>query len=174
MRVHNLPVNLCASTVAKLQDWLLDEIIPTPLPMYIRLSQVKLHLEEDRPPPAGCPQQPPVDMNIPSINIARNKDGVFEIKVEDDGGTCQQTMNDVTRPPLQDQLDEALAEVRVLRARLAEMEGQVRQKGEENEMAERRLDQATSQINALVVEKASLMDTLKYLQQELVKSGKKL
>ena len=45
----------------------------------------------------------------------------------------------------------------------AEMEGEVRRK----EVVGRRLDQATRKIDMLVGHKASLMDTLKCLQQDI-------
>ena len=70
-------------------------------------------------------------------------------------------------------LDTALAEVRVLRARLGEGETKV-QKGEfKNKELTTRLEQVNKQMEGLVEEKKSLLDTLRYLQEELLRSGKK-
>merc|ERR1719402_2076466 len=59
---QDLPLKLCGSTTAKLADFLQDEIIPTPLPMRVKLKNVSVNMVEDRPPKVGCVAPPPLDL----------------------------------------------------------------------------------------------------------------
>merc|ERR1719192_2560772 len=66
-----------------------------------------------------------------------------------------------------------LSEVRILRARLAEKQVQITDLETRNKTLTVSNEQSVSQVENLVEEKKSLMDTMKYLQEELIKSGKK-
>merc|ERR1712098_577000 len=74
---------------------------------------------------------------------------------------------------LRGQLETALAEVRVLRARLGEGETKIQEGDIRNKELSTKLDQVKKQMEGLIEEKKSLLDTLRYLQEELLKSGKK-
>ena len=69
-------------------------------------------------------------------------------------------------------LELALSEVRILRARLAEKQVQITDLESRNKTLTVSNEQSVSQVENLVEEKKSLMDTMKYLQEELIKSGK--
>jgi len=173
--VQDLPFKLCGSTTAKLGDFLQDEIIPTPLPMKVKLKNVAVNLVEDRPPKEGSIPVPDLDLVVKDLTLTRNIQGVFSVEsggeefgVVESGGDALAEESDV-----QKQLDDAMSEVRILRAKLATAEGVARSRMVEQGVKVKQLEQASSQIDALVAEKTSLMDTLKYLQMELVKSGKK-
>ena len=71
------------------------------------------------------------------------------------------------------ELDLALAEVRILRAKLSEKDNQINELEAKNTELSKSSSQRKLQIDNLEEDKRSLMDTLKYLQEELIKSGKK-
>merc|ERR1719186_875845 len=143
IEVTSLVLSFLTSTLTRLGEWAQDEIIATPLPMAITLSDLTLHLTDDAPPPSGCPPPPPIDLTIPHLSITRDK------------------------------LDIALAEVRVLRARLGEGDTKIQEGEVRNKELSTRLEQVSKQMDGLVEEKKSLLDTLRYLQEELLRSGKK-
>lgn len=173
--VQDLPVKLHGSTTAKLADFLQDEIIPTPLPMRVKLTNVAVNLVEDRPPKDGNVPVPDLDLVLKDLTLTRDKAGVFGVESggEEFGVVESKVEENTEERELQRQLDDAMAEVRILRAKLATSEGVARSRMVEQGVKVKQLEQASSQIDALVAEKTSLMDTLKYLQMELVKSGKK-
>ena len=83
------------------------------------LNNLTFKLTDDNPPIPGCPEPPPVDFNIPGATLFRDKTGVFNLipKQQETSEEKQTTKGD---EKLSDQLDSAMAEVRILRARLAE------------------------------------------------------
>ena len=74
---------------------------------------------------------------------------------------------------LRNQLDLAMAEVRILRARLAEKDVKIEElESQKTDLVlSRKLE--NQRMEAIIEEKKDLLNTLKYLQEELVKSGKK-
>ena len=60
-------------------DWSQDEILPSPLPLLIRLQNIGLVLEDDTPPPPGIPTPPPVNLSVSTIVVRRNRGGELEI-----------------------------------------------------------------------------------------------
>merc|ERR1712130_128499 len=70
-------------------------------------------------------------------------------------------------------LEAAREEVRVLRSKLAREEMRAKEEEEKAKVAGMEKAQAEGRVDGLVKEKRSLLDTLKYLQEELLKSGKK-
>lgn len=175
MSVSSTQLSLLSSTLTKLSEWAQDEIIPTPLPMTIRVDNVSLTIVDDNPPVHGCPQPPPVDFNIPQLCLTRDKSGVFSISSttsSEPSSTTKDTSNDQdTR--LRSELDLALAEVRILRAKLAAKDSKILELESKLKELSSASDRSAMTISNLVEEKKSLMDTLKYLQEELIKSGKK-
>jgi len=180
MEVGSLVLSFTSSTLSRLGEWAQDEIIATPLPLAITLSDITLHLTDDAPPPLGCPSPPPIDLTIPYLSITRDKLGMFSINsTSNPKSTSVLPPQQVDNTPsqveaeLRSQLDTALAEVRVLRARLGERETKVHTGEVKNKELTTRLEQVSKQMDGLVEEKKSLLDTLRYLQEELLRSGKK-
>ena len=177
VEVSSLILSYTTSVLSRLGEWAQDEIIATPLPMSVRVTDVTLHLTDDAQPPAGCPQQPPIDLLVPYLAISRDKLGMFSVNSSSGVSNGQST------PPahipsnveldLKNQLDLALAEIRVLRARLGEGESKVKDEESKSKEMSTKLDQLQKQMGVMVEEKKSLLDTLRYLQEELLKSGKK-
>lgn len=177
IEVTSLVLSYTTSILTRLGEWAQDEIIATPLPMAITLSELTLHLTDDAPPPLGCPPPPPIDLLIPHLTITRDKLGMFSVS-SGSSPTSAVTSQPTSTPSqvekeLRNQLDTALAEVRVLRARLGEGETKVHDGEARNKELSTKLEQVKRQMEGLVEEKKSLLDTLRYLQEELLKSGKK-
>ena len=178
--MNDLPVQLASSTLVSLQDWAQDELTPSPIPLHIYLQNITLRLEEDRPPLSGCPAPPPLEMVVPSLIVTRDKYGLFAVEngppsaaggvpaADRKGGEDDDRFSE-----LEGKLAAALTEVRVLRAKLAKQEEASAFKAAEVGERDKKLEAANLQVANLVEEKKSLMDTIKYLQEELLKSGKK-
>ena len=171
--MNNANLEFLSSTLTKLSEWAQDEIVPTPLPLTFNLNNLTFKLRDDNPPIPGCPEPPPVDFNIPQATLFRDKTGVFTLipKQQQEGSEEKQTTK--ADENLSNQLDAAMAEVRVLRARLAEKDLQIEELESEKTDLVRSKNQTNQRMEAMVEEKKDLLHTLKYLQEELVKSGKK-
>lgn len=69
------------STATGLSDLAEDEVLPIPIPMEIDLENVKIHLNEDRPPVnITSPGPVPVDLSIGQMRITRDAAGIFYIQ----------------------------------------------------------------------------------------------
>ena len=164
IQVTGASLAFLSSTLTKLSDWAQDEILPTPVPMTIDVRNVAFTLTDDNPP---------------VLRLVRDKSGMFTVMAAPVSST------DTTPVPVsssahngQDdnvrrELELALSEVRILRARLAEKQVQITDLETRNKTLTVSNEQSVSQVENLVEEKKSLMDTMKYLQEELIKSGKK-
>lgn len=64
---------------SRLVEWSQDEILPSPLPILLRLQNICLHLEDDTPPPPGIPAPPPVDLKVSALKVKRKRGGELEI-----------------------------------------------------------------------------------------------
>ena len=167
-----------SSTLTKLSEWAMDEIIPSPLPMTININNVSLNITDDNPPVPGCPQPPPVDFKVPKLSLTRDKTGVFSVSSlvtsSEESSTTNKTENNSDgTSSLRSELELAQTEVRILRAKLAEKENRIVELEKRSKEMSKVSDRSSLTINSLVEEKKSLMETLKYLQEELIKSGKK-
>ena len=164
IQVTGASLAFLSSTLTKLSEWAQDEILPTPVPMTIDVRNVAFTLTDDNPP---------------VLRLVRDKSGMFTVTAAPVSST------DTTPVPVsssahngQDdnvrrELELALSEVRILRARLAEKQVQITDLETRNKTLTVSNEQSVSQVENLVEEKKSLMDTMKYLQEELIKSGKK-
>jgi len=179
IEVTCLVLSYTTSVLTRLGEWAQDEIIATPLPMTIKLSDLSLHLTDDAPPPPGCPPPPPIDLSVPHLTITRDKLGMFSVSSTNTNPSGEAAVQPSSTSPskveleLRGQLETALAEVRVLRARLGEGETKIQEGDTRNKELSTKLDQVKKQMEGLIEEKKSLLDTLRYLQEELLKSGKK-
>merc|ERR1712013_275856 len=121
----------------------------------------------------GLPQSP---VKSASYTLEPVNDHSDPLSLLNERASEPQSSHVQTPPSLQDlrsQLDTALAEVRVLRARLGEGENKIQEGDIRNKELSTQLDHVRKQMDGLMEEKKSLLDTLRYLQEELLKSGKK-
>ena len=162
-----------SSTLTKLSEWAMDEIIPTPQPMTININSVIFTLADDAPTPPGYPQPPPIEFNIPSTTLSRDTLGKFTLQSASSGDASTNSKPVKAENSMRTELDLALAEVRILRAKLSEKDNQIHELEAKNTELSKSSSQRKLQIDNLEEDKRSLMDTLKYLQEELIKSGKK-
>ena len=72
---HSVLNHVCS----RLVEWSQDEILPSPLPILLRLQNICLHLEDDTPPPPGIPAPPPVDLKVSALEVKRKRGGELEI-----------------------------------------------------------------------------------------------
>ncbi|XP_072383543.1 bridge-like lipid transfer protein family member 3B [Diabrotica undecimpunctata] len=80
IQVKDLMLNLNMSTVTGLADLVEDEVMPTPFPIKMTVDNVKVHLNEDRPPVnITSPGPIPIDLNVTHMYITRTEDGVFNL-----------------------------------------------------------------------------------------------
>ena len=174
LEVNNANLEFLSSTLTKLSEWAQDEIVPTPLPLTINLNNLTFKLTDDNPPIPGCPEPPPVDFNIPQATLFRDKTGVFNlIPKQQQQESFEEKQSTNADENLRNQLDLAMAEVRILRARLAEKDVKIEELQSEKTELVLSKNQTNQRMEAMVEEKKDLLNTLKYLQEELVKSGKK-
>ena len=116
IQVTGASLAFLSSTLTKLSEWAQDEILPTPVPMTIDVRNVAFTLTDDNPP---------------VLRLVRDKSGMFTVTAAPVSST------DTTPLPVsssahngQDdnvwrELELALSEVRILRARLAEKQVQI-------------------------------------------------
>ena len=174
LELNNANLEFLSSTLTKLSEWAQDEIVATPIPLTINLNNLTFKLTDDNPPTPGCPEPPPVDFNIPQATLFRDKTGVFNLipkQQQQESFEEKQTTN--ADENLRNQLDLALAEVRILRARLAEKDVKIEELESQKTDLLLSRNSENQRMEAMIEEKKDLLNTLKYLQEELVKSGKK-
>jgi len=173
IEVNGAQLSFMSSTLTKLSEWAMDEIIPTPQPMTININSVIFTLADDAPTPPGYPQPPPIEFNIPSTTLSRDTLGKFTLQSASSGDASTNSKPVKAENSMRTELDLALAEVRILRAKLSEKDNQINELEAKNTELSKSSSQRKLQIDNLEEDKRSLMDTLKYLQEELIKSGKK-
>lgn len=173
--VSHLSLSANASILAKLGDWVLDEVAPAPLPTTLTIDHLTLKINDDKPPPTGYPAPPPLDVAVVSLRVTRDKEGI--VKVEQGTSSKEQPppapASSQSEVELRAALETAREEVRVLRGKLAREEMRAKEEEDKAKVAGLEKAQAEGRVEGLVKEKRSLLDTLKYLQEELLKSGKK-
>ena len=174
--VSHLSLSANASILTKLGDWVQDEVVPAPLPTTLTIDHLTLKVNDDKLPPPGYPAPPPLDVAVVSLRVTRDKEGV--VRVEQGNKDSKEHSPPVpassqSEAELRAALEAAREEVRVLRGKLAKEEMRAKEEEEKAKMAGLEKVQAEGRVDGLVKEKRSLLDTLKYLQEELLKSGKK-
>ena len=172
IEVNSAHLAFLSSTLTKVSEWAQDEIIPTPIPMVINVRDTSLQLTDDNPPVPGCPQPPPVDFKVPELSLVRDSQGVFTVK-SPSPETMSNEVKECQDPEISAALELARAEIRILRGKLAERELVIKDWEVKYKELSMNNEQTTIRLESLQDEKKSLMDTLKYLQEELIKSGKK-
>lgn len=87
IRVKDLSMAMSMSTATGLSDLAEDEVLPIPIPMEIDLENVKIHLNEDRPPVnITSPGPVPIDLSIGQMRITRDAAGIFYIQPKGSAG----------------------------------------------------------------------------------------
>ncbi|XP_023344836.1 UHRF1-binding protein 1-like [Eurytemora carolleeae] len=176
LRAKDLNLELVTSTIARLVEWSQDEILPSPLPILLRLQNICLHLEDDTPPPPGIPAPPPVDLKVSALEVKRKRGGELEISnpVEDtDVNASTQVQSREGRSKVEDDLETARTEILLLRQKLAEKDLNADKLVGETIKKQDELKDCQKQVEDLVLERQSLLNTLNYLQQELLRAGMK-
>ena len=172
--ISHLSLSANSSVLAKLGDWVQDEVVPAPLPTTLTISNLSLQVNDDKPPMPGYPAPPPLDVNVVSLRVTRDREGVVKVEqVPVDKGSPQVPASSQSEAELRAALEAAREEVRVLRGKLAREEMRAKEEEGKAKVAALEKVQAEGRVDGLVKEKKSLLDTLKYLQEELLKSGKK-
>merc|ERR1719192_2038862 len=147
---------------------------PAPLPTILTISNLSLHVNDDKPPMPGYPAPPPLDVNVVSLRVTRNKEGVVKVEQGPVNKESPQVIaSSQSEAELRAALEAAREEVRVLRGKLAREEMRAMEEEGKAKVAALEKVQVEGRVDGLVKEKKSLLDTLKYLQEELLKSGKK-
>ncbi|XP_059079286.1 bridge-like lipid transfer protein family member 3B isoform X2 [Tigriopus californicus] len=194
LKAQNLPLQFYISTLSGLGDLFEDEIIPSPIPMKIQLDNIALHLIEDRPSPnITSPGSLPIDVAIPALTITRDKSGLFSIQpsesnVKSEDSVAKASIPEIIHPTSSSSMNHHLD---LVRSGVASIETELQQRAAllavDNSNLRSSLDianvkirdlsarlQDAEQNKALEAENEKLKETLKYLQKELVRAGKKV
>lgn len=178
--VEDLSLVLSMSVVTGLTDLIEDEIIADPLKMLILVKNIKLKLNEDRPPNnITSPGPQAIDVAVGKLNITRDKQGVFHVEgMRSDLETFGENF----------QGDKVLLEMKEVNKRLAEdneelkrrvmaldrfSEENLRLRHEQKELdgVKTRLNNADALIKQLIQEKDVLEETIAELQMQSTRSG---
>ncbi|XP_051166558.1 UHRF1-binding protein 1-like isoform X3 [Leptopilina boulardi] len=189
VKVSNVNLTLCMSSVTGLTDLVEDEIIPKPIPVEILLENIGLTLNEDRPPNnITSPGPIPIDLVISRLRILRGIDGVFHIEpvvntlLEShsnpilSNGTIQ-NRNDAELNNLRQSCKQFKSDNEELKRRLAALErfadenSRLRFVKEESDMLRSCLEISQENISILMKEKKSLQETVTNLQGQLAGAG---
>ncbi|XP_049825652.1 UHRF1-binding protein 1-like isoform X2 [Aethina tumida] len=169
VEVNDIALDLNMSTVTGLADLVEDEIIPIPIPMQITVDNVKIHLNEDRPPVnITSPGPVPIDLNITELYITRSEDGTFNLLPKKPFSSSLSLTEDPEVHSLQRQISADNEELRRrLQAfeRVSEENRVLRKSKEENDMLKSYLKTAQDEVARLLDEKNKLLDEIKKLQQ---------
>jgi len=171
-----LNLDLVSSTLTKISDWAQDESTAPPPPFKIRLRDINLRLEDDALPSPGLPPPPPLLLNIPVLDLARNKSGVIKVVGDRDnkGESMEPDSQDMgENSEVEKELDNARLEVQLLREQLANQKAIVSKQVAVNKSVQEKLDAKSKEVSDMITERESLLQTLNYLQTELLKTGKK-
>ena len=162
IQVTGASLAFLSSTLTKLSEWAQDEILPTPVPMTIDVRNVAFTLTDDNPPVRGCPEPPPVDFSVPELRLVRDKSGMFTVTAAPVSSTdttplpVSSSAHNGQDDNVRRELELALSEVRILRARLAEKQVQITDLESRNKILTVSNEQSVSQVENLVEEKKSL------------------
>lgn len=174
VKVTDLSLDLSMSTVTGLADLIEDEIVPIPIPMQISLDNVKLHLNEDRPPVnITSPGPIPLDLNISQMYITRGEDGIFHIlpgKASFSSSNSVGSENSETTSKLYRQLTSDNDELKRRLAafeRVSEENRALRRAEDETGVLRSCLASAQDEVLRLLEEKRKLLDEIKQLKGQL-------
>ena len=147
IQVTGASLAFLSSTLTKLSEWAQDEILPTPVPMTIDVRNVAFTLTDDNPP---------------VLRLVRDKSGMFTVTAAPVSSTdttplpVSSSAHNGQDDNVRRELELALSEVRILRARLAEKQVQITDLETRNKTLTVSHEQSVSQVENLVEEKKSL------------------
>ncbi|KAL5279581.1 UHRF1BP1L family protein [Megaselia abdita] len=179
IRVNDVNLSLSMSTVIGLGDLAEDEIITKPLPLDVKLENVRIKLTEDRPPVnITSPGPVPINLAIGSMNLQRDENGILYIQPSDgradENRRFEQTVShDRDREILSLQL--VMQQIKMdndnLKKQLVsskENSESFRQKSKQDQdVLKACLKSAQDDISVLLDEKKALLDTIRSLQTQL-------
>ncbi|XP_058814862.1 bridge-like lipid transfer protein family member 3B isoform X3 [Topomyia yanbarensis] len=176
VEVKNIDLQLSMSSVVGLGDLTEDEVIPTPIPMEVMVENVKINLIEDRPPVnITSPGTLPINLAIGRMFITRDATGVFYLqpieKNEDKSGGPQPHSMTVKKERDREVLSLQLVmqQLRLDNDNLRKMLNSSKLKArQDNELLRSNLKAAQDDVNSLKVDKQTLMETIRSLQDQLI------
>ncbi|VEN47609.1 unnamed protein product [Callosobruchus maculatus] len=181
VEAKDLALILNMSTAVGLADLIEDEIIPIPLPMKITLENIKLHLNEDRPPVnITSPGPVPIDLDISFLYITRGDDGVFHIQPcrpptassVSSIASVQEIEQSTLKMTKQLCLEnEELKRRLVAFERVSEENRTLRKAKEETDVLRSYLKSSQDEVARLLSEKQKLLDDIKRLQDQITSGG---
>lgn len=179
-QIQNVELELNMSSVIGLADLFEDEIIPLPLSLHVILDNVKIHLNEDRPPSnITSPGPVPIHLTLSKLCLHRGNDGVFRFEhqssnaMETGVSPVEISSSSIHIEALEETNRQLLLENKELRRRLAALERVseenhlLRQSSEESQVLRSCLAVAQDDVAHLLDEKRSLLDRLRGLQDQL-------
>lgn len=182
VKVDDLSLALSMSVVTGLTDLIEDEIIQTPIPLQVFLNNVLLHLNEDRPPAnITSPGPVPIDLNISTLYITQEEDGVFNILPQPpippssptsitSAQEAEQQLVKVNKQLIAE--NEELQRRLLAFERVSEENRSLRKAKEEKETLKSCLTSAQDEVMRLLDEKIKLLDDIKRLQDQLSERGR--
>uniref|UniRef100_W8B936 UHRF1-binding protein 1-like n=1 Tax=Ceratitis capitata TaxID=7213 RepID=W8B936_CERCA len=191
VRVKDVNLDLAMSTVIGLGDLAEDEIISTPLPVTVHVENVKLNLNEDRPPVnITSPGPVPIRLAIGRMRIHRDKNGIVNIQpIEtsvNDAAIINYPLTAAALAPRDRERDREILSMQLVMQQLKmdnenlrkqlvnakENAESYRQKcKQENDVLRSYLKAAQDDITILLEEKKALLDTIRSLQVQLTSSN---
>ncbi|CAH0560093.1 unnamed protein product [Brassicogethes aeneus] len=176
IEISDISLDLNMSTVTGLADLAEDEVIPIPIPVQISVENLRVHLNEDRPPVnITSPGPIPIDLNVSELYITRAEDGAFNIFPKK--AMANSTSSLVEAAPSNSLQKQSSSDHEELKRRLqafervSEENRTLRKSREENELLKTYLKSSQDEVGRLLEEKNKLLDEIKKMQQLSVDRG---
>ncbi|CAK1542504.1 unnamed protein product [Leptosia nina] len=120
-QIRDLNMSLNMSTALALSEFIEDEVIVPPMPLEVLISNLKLHLVEDRPTRSiSSPPPQPLDLDLTTLRLTRDAKGIVHL-----GPPVIETSRPQSPPELKDarqEIDRLNRENEELRKRMATMD----------------------------------------------------
>ncbi|CAG4990381.1 unnamed protein product [Colias eurytheme] len=79
-QIRDLTMSLNMSTALALSEFIEDEVIAPPMPLEVLISNLKLHLIEDRPTRSiSSPPPQPLDLDLTTLRLTRDSNGILHL-----------------------------------------------------------------------------------------------
>lgn len=174
VKVTDLSLELSMSVVTGLTDLIEDEIIQTPIPLQIFLDNIKLCLNEDRPPVnITSPGAVPINLDITQLYITQGLDGVFHILNQPPSSLSSTSISSVQETDQNSKMNQVVAENEELKRRLTAFERiseenrALRKAKEEKDVLKACLTSAQDEVMRLLEEKTKLLDDINIAREQI-------
>lgn len=179
---HDLELELNMSSLIGLADFIEDEIIPEAVPMEFGVQNIKLQLNDDRPPSSiTSPSPVPVNLKIVDILLKNDINRVLTVETRTDvsgmsnsnSSIIDNTVYESQISKLKQSNEELKAENVELKRRMAALEKiaeencSLRQAVEDCQILRTCLITAQDDVARLLEEKRTLIDRLRAMQEQL-------